>query len=104
MLNCASELSHVCFGATCNLGRPYSHANQDFEILEEDNNCEDDDGCDEVHEVGQSVSPERPTKGMAFIVPSEQVEQGDNGTFEFGPRPMLTVVEENAFQAVDSRM
>jgi len=61
------------------------HRDLNPESLEIDHNCEDDNGCKEVHDVGQSVPPERFTKGTAFVVPSEQqMEQRDDGAFEFG--------------------
>lgn len=57
----------------------------DAEALEVDDDGEDDDGGDEVHDVGETVAVEGLLESAGLVVPGEEeVEQGDQGTFEFG--------------------
>ncbi len=54
------------------------------ESLEVDNSSENDDGCNEVHDIGEAVAPESFPERTALVVPGEkQMEQRDNGTLEF---------------------
>ena len=56
----------------------------DTEALEVDNSGENDDGCDEVHDVGKATTPESLTKSAALVVPGEEkVEKGNECTLEF---------------------
>jgi len=43
----------------------------DTEALEVDNSGENDDGCDEVHDVGKTTTPESLTKSTTLVVPGE---------------------------------
>lgn len=48
------------------------------------NDCgEDDNSGDEVHDVGETVSPEGLTKSTSFIIPrEEEMEESDDSTFK----------------------
>ena len=55
------------------------------EALQVDDGREDDEGGQEVHDVGQVLAVERLVQGALLVGPSqEQVEQGDDGTLELG--------------------
>ena len=57
----------------------------DAETLEVNDDSEHEDGDDEVHDVGESVTEERLSEGAALVVPGEEeVEEGDDGAFELG--------------------
>jgi hypothetical protein len=59
--------------------------NLDAEALEIDNESKDNDGGNEVHNVGQAVAPERFAECSALVVPrEEEVEERDNGALELG--------------------
>lgn len=56
----------------------------DTEALEVDDSGENDDGGDEVHDIGQATTPESLTKSTALVVPCEEkVEEGNESTLEF---------------------
>jgi len=53
--------------------------------LEVDNDGENDNGRDEVHDVGETVAPESLPKGTALVVPGEkEMEECHKGAFELG--------------------
>ena len=55
------------------------------EALEVDNDHEDDDSCYEVHHVRETIAPEGFSECTTFVIPGKQeMEQGDDGTLEFG--------------------
>ena len=59
--------------------------NLNAEALKVDDDDEDHDGRDEVHDVGETVAPERLTEGAALIIPSEEeVEERDDSTLKLG--------------------
>jgi len=61
------------------------HWNLNTESLKIDNDGKDDNGGDQVHDVGETFTPESFTQSTAFITPcEEEMEQRHYGTFEFG--------------------
>ena len=55
------------------------------ETLQVDDDGEDDDGRDKVHDVGETITPERFTEGTALVVPGEEeVEKSDDGALKLG--------------------
>ena len=57
----------------------------DTEALEVDDDGKDNDGRDEVHDVGETVAPEGLAESAALVVPGEEeVEERDDGALEFG--------------------
>ena len=58
-------------------GRIWTH-------LEIDHHCEDEDGGDQIHEVGEILAVEGLSKGSDLVSAcGQQMEQCDDGTFEF---------------------
>jgi hypothetical protein len=56
----------------------------DTEALKVDDGGENDDGGDEVHDVGEATTPESLTKSATLVVPGEEeVEEGNESTLEF---------------------
>jgi hypothetical protein len=57
----------------------------DSESLEVDDDGKDDNGGQEVHDIGQSFPVECFLERSRLVVPGkQQVEKGNDGTFEFG--------------------
>ena len=57
----------------------------DTETLEVDDNGENNNGGDEVHDVGETITPECFTESTTLVVPGEEeVEEGDDGTLKLG--------------------
>jgi len=55
------------------------------EALEVDDGGEDDNGGQEVHDVGQAVAPQCLLEGTGLVVPGEEkVEEGNDSTLELG--------------------
>lgn len=56
----------------------------DTEALKVNDSGENDDGGDEVHDVGKTTTPESLTKCPTLVVPSEEeVEEGNESALEF---------------------
>lgn len=56
----------------------------DTETLEVDDNGENNNSGDEVHDVGETITPECFTESTALVVPGEEeVEERNEGAFEF---------------------
>jgi len=56
----------------------------DAEALKVDNRGENDDGGDEVHEVGETTAPESLTKCATLVIPGEEeMEESNESTLEF---------------------
>lgn len=54
--------------------------------LEIDDNSKDEDGGDQVHEVGEILAVERLSKGSDLVCAGgQQVEQRNDGAFKFHP-------------------
>jgi hypothetical protein len=61
------------------------HWDLNTESLKIDNDGKNDDGGNQVHNIGKTFTPESFTQSTAFIAPcEEEMEQGHYGTFEFG--------------------
>ena len=56
----------------------------DAETLEVDDGGEDDEGCEQVHDVGEVLSIERLLESTLLVGPcEEQVEERNDGALEF---------------------
>ena len=76
------ELDRV--GSTLSTELVRLNRNLNTEALEVDNGGENDDGGDEVHDVGKATTPESLTKCATLVVPGEEeVEEGNKSTLEF---------------------
>jgi len=59
--------------------------NFDAETLEVNDNGKNDDGSNQIHDVGKTVTPERLSEGTALVVPGEEeMEESHDGTFKLG--------------------
>jgi hypothetical protein len=56
----------------------------DADALEVDDDGKGDDGRDQVHNIGETIPPERLVESMSLVVlGEEEVEEHNNGAFEF---------------------
>ena len=61
------------------------HRDLNTEALEVDDNSEDQNGWNEIHDVGKAFSPKGFTQCTSLVLPSEQeMEKSDYGTLKFG--------------------
>lgn len=66
--------------------------------MEVNHGCKDSNGREEVHNVRKTVAVEGFLEGASLVVPSEQeMEEGDDGTFEFGSTTSVDSVGRKGF-------
>ena len=81
-VGCVEELDWV--GSTLSTEPVRLDGDLNAESLKVDDGGENDDGRDEVHDVGKTATPESLTKCPTLVVPGEEeMEEGNESTLEF---------------------